>query len=91
MRARDRFVRRRALLRRVECHLFLVPLDDQRAWFRYHHLFGQLLWRELRLTRPDMERLGHEQAAAWFRDPVSPASPSTTCWRPATTTRRSTC
>jgi LuxR family maltose regulon positive regulatory protein len=55
------------LLRRVETeHLFLVPLDDEREWFRYHHLFGQLLRRELRLSRPDLERLGHERAAAWF-------------------------
>ena len=57
-----------ALLRRVEAeNLFLVPLDDERAWFRYHHLFGQLLRRELRVTRPDVERLGHDRAAAWFQ------------------------
>jgi LuxR family maltose regulon positive regulatory protein len=62
-----------ALLRRIESeNLFLVPLDDERAWFRYHHLFGQLLRRELRLTRPDVERLGHERAAAWFRDHGEP-------------------
>ena len=62
-----------SLLRRVESeNLFLVPLDDQRAWFRYHHLFGQLLRRELRLTWPDMERLGHERAAAWFHDHGEP-------------------
>lgn len=57
------------LLRRVEAeHLFLVPLDGEREWYRYHHLFGQLLRRELRLTRPDVERRGHERAAAWFAD-----------------------
>ncbi len=62
-----------ALLRRIETeNLFLVPLDDERAWFRYHHLFGQLLRRELRVTRPDLERLGHERAAAWFRDHDEP-------------------
>src|SRR5262245_28395138 len=56
------------LLRRVETeNLFLVPLDDERAWFRYHHLFGQLLRRELRVTQPDLERVGHERAAAWFQ------------------------
>jgi LuxR family maltose regulon positive regulatory protein len=58
-----------ALLRRVEAeNLFLVPLDDDREWFRYHHLFGQLLRRELRVTQPGLERLGHERAAEWFVD-----------------------
>ena len=56
-----------ALLRRVESeNLFVVPLDNEREWFRYHHLFGQLLRRELRLTRPELERQGHERAAEWF-------------------------
>jgi LuxR family maltose regulon positive regulatory protein len=56
-----------ALLRRIEAeHLFLVPLDDEREWFRYHHLFGQLLRRELRVTRPGVERQGHERAAVWY-------------------------
>ncbi len=56
-----------ALLRRIEGeHLFLVPLDDDREWFRYHHLFGELLRRELRVTRPDLERQGHERAAVWY-------------------------
>lgn len=62
-----------ALLRRVETeNLFLVALDDEREWFRYHHLFGQLLRRELRVTRPDVERACHERAAAWFRDHGEP-------------------
>jgi LuxR family transcriptional regulator, maltose regulon positive regulatory protein len=61
------------LLRRVESeNLFLVPLDGEREWFRYHHLFGQLLRRELRVTRPELEGRGHERAAAWFRDHGEP-------------------
>jgi LuxR family maltose regulon positive regulatory protein len=56
-----------ALLRRVESeNLFVVPLDNEREWFRYHHLFAQLLRRELRVTRPDLERSGHVRAAEWF-------------------------
>ena len=55
------------LLRRIEHdHLFLLPLDRDRDWFRYHHLFGQLLRRELRMTRPELERQGHERAAVWY-------------------------
>ncbi|HKY65172.1 MAG TPA: AAA family ATPase, partial [Acidimicrobiales bacterium] len=62
------------LLRRVETeNLFLVPLDDEREWFRYHHLFGQLLRRELRTTRPDLERLGHRRAARWFANHGHPS------------------
>ncbi len=62
-----------SLLRRVEAdNLFLVPLDDDREWFRYHHLFGQLLRRELRVTHPERERVGHERAAAWFVDHDQP-------------------
>ena len=32
--------------------LFLIPLDDERHWFRYHHLFGGLLRHELARTAP---------------------------------------
>ena len=63
-----------ALLRRVEAeHLFLVPLDTEREWFRYHHLFGQLLRREVRVSLPDVERTGHVRAAAWFAEHGQPA------------------
>ncbi len=63
-----------SLLRRIEAeNLFLVPLDDDREWFRYHHLFGQLLRRELRVTQPGLERRGHERAAAWCADHDQPA------------------
>ena len=37
------------ILREIETsNLFLVPLDDRREWYRYHHLFGELLRHELR-------------------------------------------
>jgi LuxR family transcriptional regulator, maltose regulon positive regulatory protein len=56
-----------ALLRRIEAeHLFVVPLDDERRWFRYHHLFGQLLRREARVSQPDTERAGRLRAAEWL-------------------------
>ncbi len=61
------------LLRRVEAeNLFLVPLDEDREWYRYHQLFRQLLRRELRMTRPEVERAGHERAAAWFAEHGEP-------------------
>lgn len=49
-------------------NLFLVPLDRQRKWYRYHHLFADLLRN--RLLREDPARIPHlhRKAAAWFRD-----------------------
>jgi LuxR family maltose regulon positive regulatory protein len=52
---------------------FVVALDVGRSWFRYHHLFADLLLMELRRTASD-EVIGlHRQAADWFakqRQPV---------------------
>jgi LuxR family transcriptional regulator, maltose regulon positive regulatory protein len=55
-----------ALLEQVErANLFLVPLDEVRGWWRYHHLFADLL--RARLAREQPERLPelHHAAAAW--------------------------
>jgi len=42
-------------LEKIErANLFLVPLDNRREWYRYHHLFGQLLRNELERSEPDM-------------------------------------
>jgi LuxR family maltose regulon positive regulatory protein len=47
-------------------NLFLVPLDTSRRWYRYHHLFGELLRAELDRTEPDLVAGLHRRAAAWF-------------------------
>jgi LuxR family maltose regulon positive regulatory protein len=49
-------------------NLFLVPLDDKRRWYRYHHLFGNLLLDELRRAEPELVPTLHRRAAAWYRD-----------------------
>ena len=49
-------------------NLFIVPLDDARQWFRYHHLFGQMLRSELSRTEPDIVPTLHERASAWHRE-----------------------
>jgi LuxR family maltose regulon positive regulatory protein len=49
-------------------NLLLVPLDTSREWYRYHHLFGDLLRRELEATAPDAVADLHRRAAAWYRD-----------------------
>ena len=43
-----------------------MPLDPERTWFRYHHLFGDLLRLELRRTLPAEVPALHRRAAGWF-------------------------
>lgn len=49
-------------------NLLLVPLDRERAWYRYHHLFRDVLLDELQRREPDRIPELHGRAAAWFRD-----------------------
>jgi LuxR family transcriptional regulator, maltose regulon positive regulatory protein len=48
-------------------NLFLVPLDDHRQWYRYHHLFAQLLRLDLGQRDPELVPVLHRRAAAWHR------------------------
>jgi LuxR family maltose regulon positive regulatory protein len=43
----------------------VVPLDRRREWYRYHHLFGQLLRGELERSDPDSVRALSERAMGW--------------------------
>jgi LuxR family maltose regulon positive regulatory protein len=55
-----------ALLEQVErANLFLVPLDEVRGWWRYHHLFADLLRARLHQQRPERVPELHQAAAAW--------------------------
>jgi len=47
-------------------NLFLVPLDDNRQWYRYHHLFAQLLRSRLARTEPALVTTLHARASAWY-------------------------
>jgi ATP/maltotriose-dependent transcriptional regulator MalT len=49
-------------------NLFLVPLDRTRSWYRYHHLFGELLRHELQRTAPESVPELHRRAHDWFRE-----------------------
>jgi LuxR family transcriptional regulator, maltose regulon positive regulatory protein len=49
-----------------EANAFVVALDARRSWFRYHHLFADLLQQELRRTEPDEVTALHLAAATWF-------------------------
>ncbi len=59
----------RAMLERVEqAGLFLVPLDEVRGWWRYHHLFADLLRARLQQQRPGQVPALHRAAAAWCEE-----------------------
>ena len=49
-------------------NLFLVPLDDEGRWYRFHHLFAQLLRVELERREPGLAPALHRRAYAWHRD-----------------------
>jgi LuxR family transcriptional regulator, maltose regulon positive regulatory protein len=51
-----------------QANLFLIPLDDHRQWYRYHHLFGQLLGLELAEQEPELVPVLHRRAATWYRE-----------------------
>jgi LuxR family transcriptional regulator, maltose regulon positive regulatory protein len=46
-------------------NLFVVPLDEQGEWYRYHHLFSDLLLYELKSSRPELVPILHERASVW--------------------------
>ena len=47
-------------------NLFLTSLDDERRWFRFHHLFGDLLRHELTVHYPGRPAGLHKRAAEWY-------------------------
>jgi LuxR family maltose regulon positive regulatory protein len=47
-------------------NLFVVPLDDERRWYRYHHLFAELLRARLQQAEPDSLPHLHMCAAEWY-------------------------
>jgi LuxR family maltose regulon positive regulatory protein len=47
-------------------NLFLIPLDDRRRWYRYHHLFADVLQARLLDERADLVPELHRRATEWF-------------------------
>jgi LuxR family maltose regulon positive regulatory protein len=47
-------------------NLFLIPLDEERRWYRYHHLFADLLRQRLKQTIPEKMPCLHRKASEWF-------------------------
>lgn len=55
----------RMLERLDAANLFVIPLDDERRWYRYHHLFGEWLRTQLNRTHPDLAPDLHRRACDW--------------------------
>ena len=53
-------------------NLFLVPLDDRRQWYRYHHLFGDVLRARLLDELPDLVPDLHLRASVWYEQNGEP-------------------
>ena len=51
-----------------EMNLFIVPLDDKRSWYRYHHLFSDLLQQRLQREYPKLVPALHQQASNWYEE-----------------------
>ena len=53
-------------------NLLVIPLDRRREWYRYHHLFRELLLAELRRREPDLVHDLRVRAAAWYEANAMP-------------------
>ena len=54
-------------------NFFVVPLDDRRHWYRYHHLFAEVLSAHLREEQPDQVATLHRRASKWYEQHGSAA------------------
>ncbi len=56
-----------AMLEALErANLFIIPLDEERRWYRYHHLFADLLRHRLHQTHSDLVPEQHRKASKWY-------------------------
>ncbi len=62
----DRENSRQVLNSLEKANLFVIPLDDKRCWYRYHHLFANLLEQRLRTSSADLVPELHRRASQWF-------------------------
>jgi LuxR family transcriptional regulator, maltose regulon positive regulatory protein len=58
----------RVLEKLEEGNLFLLPLDDKRRWYRYHHLFSEFLRQQLYKQRSALAPDLHRRASHWYED-----------------------
>jgi LuxR family maltose regulon positive regulatory protein len=64
----------RAMLEALDrANLFMVPLDHSRRWYRYHHLFADVLQTHLTEEHPDEIAELHRRASRWYDEAQEPA------------------
>jgi LuxR family maltose regulon positive regulatory protein len=62
-----------AMLEALErANLFVVPLDEERRWYRYHHLFAELLQGRLQQRQPELLEQLHQRASLWCEQHAQP-------------------
>jgi LuxR family transcriptional regulator, maltose regulon positive regulatory protein len=49
-------------------NLFVIPLDEERRWYRYHHLFSDLLRSQLARSQPELIPELHRRASSWYEE-----------------------
>jgi LuxR family maltose regulon positive regulatory protein len=62
----EKFTGQQILEKLEHTNLFIIPLDEERCWYRYHHLFADLLRLRLRQTQPDLILDLHLRASLWY-------------------------
>ncbi|MEJ2100015.1 MAG: AAA family ATPase [Desulfobacterales bacterium] len=63
-----------AILETLErANLFVVPLDNERRWYRYHHLFADVLKARLRAQQPNQVPSLHQRASEWYEQKDQPS------------------
>ncbi len=55
-------------------NFFVVGLDNQRHWYRYHHLFAEVLYAHLMAEQPDQIATLHQRASEWYEHNGSAAT-----------------
>jgi LuxR family maltose regulon positive regulatory protein len=54
-------------------NLFIIPLDNERHWFRFHNLFAEFLYGHLLKEEPEIKTVLHQRASVWYEQNGSPA------------------
>jgi len=55
------------ILEKLEhANLFIIPMDNEGLWYRYHHLFAEVLQARLRRDQPELPSELHMRASVWY-------------------------
>jgi len=59
----------------VRANLFVVPVEGASRWYRYHHIFAEVLRARLCQAQPDLIPLLHQRAALWYQEHSDAVAP----------------